>query len=114
MLASAWSAAAGSRIPRARPRFCFSYPATFRHRPAPTQVELSLALAVPLLQHAAIALAISGRFAGQQGEAGSDALRRLVFDQRDQLHPLKLVLGAILDARSEERRVGKECRSRWS
>ena len=30
------------------------------------------------------------------------------------LDALALALGALLTTRSEERRVGKECRSRWS
>src|SRR6266496_4709341 len=29
-------------------------------------------------------------------------------------NPLLVIKGGILDGRSEERRVGKECRSRWS
>ena len=37
-----------------------------------------------------------------------------VFDQRGETRPI-MISGTITDAsRSEERRVGKECRSRWS
>ena len=41
-----------------------------------------------------------------------------LFDHRGewtaQIEPWAAVKGVLVDARSEERRVGKECRSRWS
>ena len=51
---------------------------------------------------------------GQEGRAGSPALNGIRFFV--QKHPTISGFTVVVDARdrSEERRVGKECRSRWS
>ena len=43
-----------------------------------------------------------------------DFLDMLMCGQKKELHGKKWVLLKNISARSEERRVGKECRSRWS
>src|SRR3990167_7433690 len=78
MRASAWSAAAGSNRPKVlRDRLCSTF---------------------PRLQNAAIAFAPGRGFRSKQGETGSDAARLFILDQRDQFHPLELVLVAIVEA----------------
>ena len=47
----------------------------------------------------------------QDVEAGFRALSR---DEQTQCAALLSEAAVIIDSRSEERRVGKECRSRWS
>src|SRR2546422_5770280 len=69
--------------------------------------------ALPILHHAANLLVPSDdgvdlALARQLGEVAGEALDRLIF-------LLRLLVGHTVGAaRSEERRVGKECRSRWS
>src|SRR6267143_5828730 len=67
-----------------------------------------------LADHFGVRLEQTHELAGHVGIAFEDALARLVDDllhPRD--HPLEVALRR-LQRRSEERRVGKECRSRWS
>src|SRR6266511_3893677 len=57
-------------------------------------------------------VATTGSFARRYAVPPSPAAHEVVFDVSGVVNPLRQHLGG--DARSEERRVGKECRSRWS
>src|SRR5260221_7726024 len=52
--------------------------------------------------------------AGDDGEEIVEVVRDAAGQSADRLDLLRLAEGRLGDARSEERRVGKECRSRWS
>src|SRR3989454_5280398 len=64
-------------------------------------------------------IALMGHSRGGEAAATAAAFNRMKYDPEDaNIHfdygfPIKAVV-AIAPARSEERRVGKECRSRWS
>src|SRR5256885_14791398 len=76
------------------------------HQLAAVEVVLGVAALVPALQEVGV-------------ERHEQAAARIVVLQREHVLRLLVELAAVVavlhpDVRSEERRVGKECRSRWS
>src|SRR5690349_24206284 len=78
------------------------------------------------VQTCALPISPPGYVGYEEGGALTEAVRRrpyavLLLDEVEKAHPevLNVLLqllddGRLTDGRSEERRVGKECRSRWS
>src|SRR2546426_10252654 len=50
----------------------------------------------------------------RRGERGLEGNDGLALRARDRIRSLRVALSRAVRLRSEERRVGKECRSRWS
>src|SRR2546430_9020538 len=65
--------------------------------------------ALPIFLHQAL-----GARAGDIGVALGVGVHDLYVDAEERLDQSRRQVGAFLARRSEERRVGKECRSRWS
>ena len=76
----------------------------------------STATRVFMVRHGATVLSAEDRFAGATDVALSDEGREQTQRLAERLSREKIaaVYASPLGKRSEERRVGKECRSRWS
>ena len=51
---------------------------------------------------------------GNVGDSGSIQTQKIILEEYAKSHGFKIYEIYVDDGRSEERRVGKECRSRWS